>query len=669
MSATKTHLSACTMDCPDTCSLSVEVTDGRITKIGPSELNPTTQGFICTKVSRFAQRIYSPDRLLYPMRRVGEKGAGKFEKISWDEAVGIICEKFNAIKVRWGAEAILPYSYGGSNGMLGQDTSDRAFFARLGASRLARTLCAAPTGEAAMGMYGKMAGAAFEDYVHAKFILIWGANPKASNIHLVPYLKKAKDAGARIAVVDPRRTFSKKEIDFNLSIYPGTDVVVALAMIYIWEKHHLLNWDFIQQFTSGAEILLEQAKNWPVEKAAQVAQVPAQDIEKLAEMYALHDPAVVRVGWGLERNRNGGQSVAAVLALPAVLGKFGRPGSGYTLSNSGAYKVNSIALVDAPSWNTRIINMNQLGKVLLEENNPPVKSLFVYNCNPLATVPNQQAVLRGLQREDLFTVVFEQVMTDTALFADILLPAVTFLEQHEIKKAYGSYAVQYLEPVIAAVGDAKPNEEVFALLGRAMGWGEAAFAETTSDYLRRAASAITGLGRTLEIEKLQEQRIAFFDFPGTRPIQFKTVFPNTPDGKINLAPANLGEHPYEYLENPTNGYPLALISPANDKMISSTLGEFNYPELYLTMHPTDAKARSVTNGDTVRVYNSFGEVIARVRINDQIRAGVVSMPKGAWRKSSLNRFTSTALTPDTLSSVGGGACFNDARVEVVRTEE
>ncbi len=656
------------MDCPDTCSLSVEVSEGRITKIGASELNPTTQGFICTKISRFAQRVYSPHRLLYPMKRVGEKGEGKFERISWDEAARIICEKFNDIQARWGGEAILPYSYGGSNGMLGQDTSDRAFFAKLGASRLARTLCAAPTGEAALGMYGKMAGVAFEDYVHAKFIVIWGANPKASNIHLVPYLKQAKAAGAKIALVDPRRTFSNNEFDLHLPVYPGTDVAVALAMIRFWHKNNLLNWDFIREFTKGVEILLEQAEAWTLEKAAATARVPAEDIAKLATMYALHDPVVIRVGWGLERNRNGGQSVAAVLALPAVLGKFGRRGAGYTLSNSGAYKVDARVLVEAPPWNTRIINMNQLGKVLLEEKRPPIKGLFVYNCNPVATVPNQNAVIHGLQRDDLFTVVFEQVMTDTALYADLLLPAVTFLEQHEIKKAYGSYAVQYLEPAIEPLGEAKPNEEVFALLGRTMGWKDLAFAESTDDYLRRAASAITGMGNALTIENLKREKIAFFDFPGTRPIQFKTVFPNTPDGKINFAPANLGERPFEFLESPTNGYPLALISPATDKMISSTLGEFNFPQLFVMMNPEDAAARLIKPGDVVRVYNDLGEVVVTAKISEQVRPGVVSLPKGAWRQSSLNGFTSTALTPDFISAVGGGACFNDARVEVARVD-
>ncbi len=657
--------SVCTMDCPDTCSLEVEVEDGRVKRLRGSRVNPVTDGFICSKIGNFAQRVYSPDRLLHPMRRIGPKGSGEFERLSWDEAIAIICARFKEIQQRWSGEAILPFSYGGSNGMLGQGTSDAAFFSKLGASRLARTVCAAPTGAVAKAMYGKMPGVAFEDYVHSRFILIWGANPKASNIHLVPYLKQAKAAGAKIAVVDPLVNFSKKESDLHLKVYPGTDLVVALAMIRYWHEHGMLHHAFLEQHTTGAEMLLQKATEYPLEKAARIARVEASSIEQLAKMYAESEPAVLRCGWGLERNRNGGQAVAAILAMPALLGKFGKRGGGYTMSNSGAYRVDETKLADVVPSPTREINMNLLGKVLLEEYNPPIQALFVYNCNPVATMPNQNAVIRGLQREDLFTVVFEQVMTDTAAFADILLPAVTFLEQQEIKKAYGSYALQYLEPVIAPRGEAKPNEEVFAMLGRVMGWADQAFYEDTGAYLRRAVEAVGGMGK-INFEKLKSERIASFDFPGKTPIQFETAFPWTSDGKVHLAPAVLGENPYAYLDEPANGFPLALISPATDKLISSTLGEFNMPELFVTLHPTDARSRALNNGDMARVYNHGGEVHCRVKVSEMTRPGVAVMPKGAWRKASANGQTATALAPDTLSAVGGGACFNDARVEIER---
>jgi len=662
---TQTLPSVCPMDCPDTCSLDVEVVDGRVTKLRASDLNPVTQGFICAKVGDYAKHVYSDERLLYPMQRVGKKGSGKFERLSWDEAIREICERFIAIKAQWGGEAILPFNYGGSNGMLGQGTSDAAFFNKLGASQLAHTVCAAPTTAVAKAMYGKMPGVAFQDYVQARFILIWGANPKASNIHLVPYLKQAKAAGAKIAVVDPRLNFSKDEIDLHLPVYPGTDVVVALAMINYWREHNLLNRDFIAPHTVGAEILLQKAAEYSLAKAARIARVDASAIEKLAQMYAQSEPAVLRCGWGLERNRNGGQGVAAILAMPALLGKFGKRGGGYTMSNSDAYRVDDNKRVEAAPTPTRELNMSQLGRILLEENHPPVKGIFVYNCNPVATIPHQNAVIQGFQREDLFTVVFEQVMTDTAVFADIVLPAVTFLEQKEIKKAYGSYALQYLEPVIAPLGEAKPNEEVFALLGRAMGWDDRAFHEDTEAYLRRAVESVSGI-KDLNFAKLKKEKIAFFDFPDQAPIQFVTAFPWTRDGKVHLAPGVLGENPFAYLENPDQNSPLTLISPANGKLISSSFGEFNLPELFLTMHPADARQRAIKSGDAVRVFNQYGEVRCRGKLSEAICRGVVSMPKGAWRKASQNGQTATALAPDTVSFVGGGACFNDARVEVAR---
>lgn len=656
--------SVCTMDCPDTCSLDVEVTDGKITAIGPSALNPTTSDFICSKVRSFANRVYSPDRILYPMIRVGAKGSKNFERISWDQASKEITNRYREIIQLFGGEAILPYSYGGSNGILGQDTADKAFFAKLGASRLERTLCAAPTTAAALGMYGKMPGVAFEDYPKAKLIIIWGANPKASNIHLVPFLKQAKRNGARIVVVDPRLNFSMREIDLHLPVLPGMDLAVALAMIHYWDTQNLLDKDFLEHHAVDKEILLDKAAAFDFKHAAAMSGLKAEDIEKLAIWYAETDPALIRLGWGMERNKNGGQAAAAILAMPALLGKFGVRGGGYTLSNSAAAKLNDNKLVDSVAWTSRSINMNQLGYALLEEKNPPVKALFVYNCNPAATVPNQNAVLRGLQREDLFTVVFEQVMTDTAIYADLILPSVTFLEQEEIKKAYGSYALQYLAPVIERCGEAKSNEEVFAMLGRSMGWNDEAFQTTTEGYMKRVVDAVGGLGRKITLDELRKNKILFYDFPGKHPVQFENVFPWTVDGKIHLAPNALGKHPYEFQKDDSNGnYPLALISPAISKMISSTMGEYNFPELFVAMNPSDAESRNLKNGDAVRVFNQFGEVHCKLRVDASIRTGVAMMPKGAWRKSSLNGLTATALAPDTLGTAGG-ACFNDARVEI-----
>jgi len=640
------------------------VTDGKIQRIHGTHDHPTTEGFICDKISHFARRVYHEERLLYPMRRSGRKGNSEFVRISWDEAIEEITSRFGSIIQRWGGEAILPYHYGGSNGLLGDKFLDDFYFATLGASRMAKTLCAAPSTEVAMGMYGKMPGVAFEDYPQAKCIIIWGANPKASNIHLVPLLRQAKKNGAFIAAVNPVQVFSAQEVDLYLPVFPGADLPVALAMIRLWKEAEQLDMDFLRQHTDGLEPLLQQAKLWSVERAAKEAQVDPQAIRTLAKRYVESTPAVIRTGWGPERNRNGGQALAAILAMPALLGKFGVRGGGYTMSNSGAAQLDITKVFGRVPWQTRIINQTQLGAVLTDDLKPPIKGLFVYNCNPAATAPDQNAVLRGLAREDLFTVVFEQVMTDTAQYADILLPAVTFLEQREIRRAYGSYVVGGVQPAIPARGEAKPNEEVFAALGRAMGWQHEPFFWDTDISMQKVTEALQLDRQAAALSLFVAGKAQGYDFPGSTPIQLKTVLPRTADGKIHLTPPGLGKSPFHYQPVKKEGFPLALISPSNTKMISSSLGEFNYPELWLTIHPDDAAARHIGNGDTVRAFNELGAVICRAQVNPRVREGVVSLPKGAWRKSALNGFTATALCPADINVVGGGACFNDARVEV-----
>jgi anaerobic selenocysteine-containing dehydrogenase len=652
------------MDCPDTCGLEVTVADGRITKIRGMQEHPMTDGFICDKIARFDRRVYHEERLLYPMRRVGNKGAGKFTRISWDEALTTITDRFKTIIQRWGGEAILPYHYGGSNGLLGDNFMDNCYFAALGSSRMAKTLCAAPSTEVALGMYGRMPGVAFEDYPLAKCIIIWGANPKATNIHLVPILRQAKKQGAFIAVVNPVQTFSTHEVDLHLPVFPGADLPVALAMIRLWKEAERFDLQFLQHHADGLEPLLAAAAQWTVERAAAAARVDPQAIQTLAQAYAEANPSVIRTGWGTERNRNGGQALAAILAMPALLGKFGVRGGGYTMSNSGAAQLDVSKIFNAPPWRTRIINQTRLGAVLTEDLHPPVKGLFVYNCNPVATAPDQKAILRGLAREDLFMVVSEQVMTDTCQYADILLPAVTFLEQQEIRRSYGSYIVGGVQPVIAACGEAKPNEEVFALLGQAMGWTHEPFTWSTDDCMRKIAEALRLGHQAADLSAFKEGKGQQYDFPGVTPIQFDTVWPRTPDKKAHLTPAALGNSPFQYQPIEQAGYPLALISPSNNKMISSTLGEFNYAELRLMIHPTDATARGIQDGDVVHIFNDLGEVVCRAQVSARMRAGVVSLPKGAWRKSSRNGLTSTALCPADVNVVGGGACFNDARVEV-----
>ena len=653
---------ACPLDCPDSCTIDVTVEKGRVIKIDGGDANPATRDYICGKVRRFAERLYGDDRLLYPAIRKGAKGQGVFTRVSWDEALDHVARRMQEIRDTAGAEAILPFCYGGSNGLLTQDTNDAALFRGFGTSRLARTVCAAPTGAANQALYGKMPGVTYLDYVHAKLIVLWGVNPAASGIHLVPYIKEARKAGAGLVVIDPRATSLARQADLHLAPRPGTDLPMALALHRFLFEGGFADEQFLAEHTRGAEQLRARADEWTIERAAAEAGIEAGALRRFAELYASASPALVRCGWGLERNRNGGSAAAAILALPAVAGKFRVRGGGFSMSNSAAFGIKAAAWMnDTPEPHTRLVNMNQLGRALTEFNDPPVRMLFVYNCNPLATMPDQNRVLAGLQREDLFTVVYEQVFTDTTRYADVLLPATTFLENYDIAKGYGPISLQLVRPVVEPYGEARPNAEVFSELSARLGIGEA---EEETDTLLRVASR---LPPALSAE-LMETGSATPPFGGA-PVQFVDVFPLTPDRKIDLFPEGLDRAApaglYGYQPDPaTERYPLALISPASEKTISSTLGELRERPAVLQMHPDDARARGLSVDDPVRVFNALGEVQCPVALNPDIRRGTVSLPKGLWRKSTYNGSTSNALVPDTLTDLGGGACFNDARVDV-----
>jgi anaerobic selenocysteine-containing dehydrogenase len=641
------------------------VEDGRVVKIDGTHLNPVTDGYICSKVRKLPEHLYGPHRILYPARRVGPKGAGQFESISWDEALDLAATKVREARERHGGEAILPFYYGGSNGLLTQDTTDARFFYRLGASRLARTVCAAATGRAATGLYGKMAGVAFTDFHHARLIVLWGVNPSASGIHQVPILQEAQKQGTRLVVVDPRRTHLAKKADLHLAPRPGTDLPIALSVIrWLFEEGHA-DLEFLSTHATGADDLRRRALPWTFERAAAVSGVPAADVETFARLYAETSPALIRCGWGLERNRNGGSAVASVLALPAVAGKFGVKGGGYVLSNSGAFSFDKAAAIAEPEPTTRVINMNRLGEVLLERQDPPVTVLFAYNCNPLATMPNQEKVRRGLAREDLFTIAFDQVWTDTAQWSDLVLPATHFLEHEEMSRGYGSLVLYRTPAVATPAGEARSNVEVFAELGRRLGLARPGDPETADDLaatlLRRSERMRTELAR---------DGIASPDC-GPSPIQFLDSFPLTPDRKVHLFPEALDrEAPhglYTYQEEPANErYPLALISPATNRTISSTFGQLVRGHIPLEIHPGDAEARGIESGDVVRVWNDLGEVRVPAKLNPDLKPGVVLLPKGMWSHNTFSGTTSNALSPDSYTDLGEGACFNDARVEVAR---
>jgi anaerobic selenocysteine-containing dehydrogenase len=640
---------------------------GRVTTIDGSTSNEITRGYICAKVRRFHHRVYGDDRVLRPAVRKGPKGKGAFRAISWEDALDLLATKLLDARERFGGESILPLCYGGSNGLLTQDSTDAILFRRLGASRLLRTVCAAPTGAANQGLYGKMTSVTYQDYPDARLIVMWGVNPATSGIHLMPFLKEAREHGAKVVVIDPRATTLARQADLFLQVRPGTDLVVALALHRHLFENGLADQAFLDEHTTGADRLREKAAPWTMERAAETSGVTVERLRELADLYATSSPALVKCGWGLERNRNGGSAAAAILALPAVAGKFGVRGGGYSMSNSASWNIDRTWLTE-PEPPTRAINMNHLGRVLTEPEGAPIQVLFVYNCNPAVTMPDQRRVLKGLEREDLFTVVFDQVMTDSALYADLVLPATTFLEHYDFVKGYGPISLQLARPVIDQVGESRSNAEVFADLTRRLDLSRDGEPEGELDAMLQILAELPAPHG----EELRDSGTASPQFDG-RPVQFVDVFPKTADRKVHLFPEALDrEAPmglYGFQPDPaTDRYPLALISPASDRTISSTLGELPRPAVRLDMHPDDAAPRGIEDGDTVRMFNDLGEVRISVQVTPLVRAGTVTMPKGVWRRHMPNGLTSNALVPDSLSDLGGGACFNDARVQIERQE-
>lgn len=661
--------SACPLDCPDLCSLTVTVEGGRVTAVDGDRRGPITDGFICGKVRKIADHLYGPDRVLAPLVRAGAKGSGQWRTASWEEALALVAGRLDEIRRTEGGEAILPYHYGGSNGWLTDGALAERFFRRIGASRCQRTFCAAASMAAARGLYGAMPGVALEDYEHARLIVLWGVNPSATGIHLVPVIERAREAGAKLVVIDPRRTPLARRADLHLPIRPGTDLPVALAAIQAAFARGHADRAFLDRHATGVDELRIRAARWSIAEAAEVAGIEAQKLDRFVELYARSSPAVIRVGWGLERNRNGGSGTAAILALPAVCGKLGVRGGGYTLSNGEArWGVSGEAAVCAPAPATRAFNMSDLPGAVRDLRDPPVRCVFVYNCNPVATAPDQRGVIEQLSREDVFVVVHEQVMTDTARLADVVLPATAFLEHRDVRRGYGAMRLADVRPVAPPPGEARSNNQLFGALLERLGLAREG-EPMTDDELVASTFAASPRGPELAAQFAEGGMAAPPD--GARPIPFAEVFPDTPGGKIHLVPAALDrEAPgglYAYRPDPaTAEFPLALISPAMSTQISSTFGQLREAPGALELSPSDAAARGISDGDRVRVWNALGEVHCRVRVSAEVRPGVCVLAKGLWRKHTDNGFTANALIPAAFADLAGQAAYNDARVDVAR---
>ncbi len=666
--AAHVHRSACPLDCPDLCGLKVTVDEGRVVAVDGDERSPITDGFICGKVRKIAAHLYGDDRLMTPLVRTGPKGSGVFRAATWDEALGIVADRLATIRATSGGEAILPYHYGGSNGWLTEGALAGRCFRRLGASRLNQTFCAAATMAAVRGMYGVMPGVALEDYAHAKLIVLWGVNPSATSIHLVPIIERARAAGAKLVVIDPRATPLARRADLHLAVQPGGDLPVALAAIHALFSRGLAAHTFLDAHAAEADELATRAAAWPIPAAAAIAGVEPAAIEQLVDLYSGVNPAVIRVGWGLERNRNGGSAAAAVMALPAVAGKFGVRGGGYTMSNGDArWTIASDTAIAEPAPPTREVNMSGLPAALRTLRAPRIEAVVVYNCNPAVTAPDQRGVIAELGREDLFVVVHDQVMTDTAKLADVVLPATAFLEHRELRRGYGTMRLYDSPAVVAPPGDARSNNAVFGELIQRLGLVREGDAMTDDELVARIFAA-SEHGPALRAQ-LDTDGVATPP-DGPNPIMFLDAFPSTPDRKVHLVPAALDVEAgglYTYKPDPgTAEFPLALISPALATQISSTFGQLRSAPAVLELAASDAAARGIRSGDAVRIWNTHGEVYCAATIARDVRPGVCVLPKGLWRKHTTNGLTSNALIPAAYADLGGQAAYNDARVQVER---
>ncbi|HEX6879440.1 MAG TPA: molybdopterin-dependent oxidoreductase, partial [Terriglobales bacterium] len=616
---------ACPHDCPDACGVLITVEDGRAVKIRGDAAHPVTRGFLCAKVAKYVDRVYSPDRVLYPMRRVAPKGSGgfdKFERISWDEALKTIAAKFRAIADEFGPEAILPYSYGGTLGTLNNASMDRRFFHRLGASQLDRTICSSAGEAGLLSVQGAKYGTEPEQFRHSKYIIAWAANIHGNNVHLWPFIEEARRAGAKLVVIDPYKTRTAKCADWYLPIAMGTDVALALGMMNVIISENLYDADFVAKYTVGFDELRKRAKEYTPEKVAEWTGISAEDIRKLAREYATTRPAAIRLNYGIQRGENGGMATRAVAMLPVLTGSWKEVGGGLQLSLSGAFQFNGEALKRSDLMNkslgrpARTINMVELGSALTEVSDPPVKAMFVYHSNPAAVCPDHNTVIRGLLREDLFTVVHEQFMTDTTDYADIVLPATTFFEHPDLQKAYGHYYLQTSQQAIEPLGECRSNVETFRALAKAMGFTEECFDDSPEQMMDQALDTdhpwIKGITRE-QLDRESHVRLKF-DGDGTPFLPFANGNFPTASGKAEFYSSSLaskGMDPVVSFIPPSESrhaekartYPLEMLARKADNYLNSTFSNLPSHESLengnmgiLEITERDAKVRQLSEG-------------------------------------------------------------------------
>lgn len=677
-----THiLGACPHDCPDTCSLTTTVIDGVATKVQGNPDHPMTGGVLCAKVSKYTQRTYHADRVLQPLKRSGPKGSGQFTPVSWDEALRDIAQRLHTIAQRQ-PEAILPYSYAGTMGQVQGESMDRRFFHQLGASLLDRTICASAGSEALAATYGGKLGMRMEFFAESQLILIWGSNSIASNLHFWRLAQEAKRNGAKLVCIDPRKSETAEKCHEHLQLLPGTDAALALALMHELIQNDWLDHDYIAQHTLGWEALRARALEWPPERAAQVCGLPVEQIRQLARDYGTTRPAAIRLNYGMQRVRGGGNAVRAIACLPALVGAWRHRAGGLLLSSSGVSPFNKAAL-QLPQLlgdrRPRTLNMSTIGDVLLHPGDaqfgPQVEAVVVYNSNPVAVAPESAKVAAGFAREDLFTVVLEHFLTDTADHADYVLPATTQLEHWDIHGSYGHTDVLLNRPAIAPEGQARSNAQIFRDLAAQMAQLDPAFAAPHFSEPDEALCRTALAGTAMDFDSLLAQ--GFAHIPVAEAPFAQGGFA-TPSGKCEfdnprlaaLGINTLPDHVPNY-EPPTAAHPLAMISPPARNFLNSTFA--NVASLarmeerpLLELHPEDAAARGIADGDRLRVFNARGSHVCHAAVNGRARPGVVVGLGIWWRKQGANGTNVNELTHQQLTDIGRAPCFYDCAVQVER---
>jgi anaerobic selenocysteine-containing dehydrogenase len=675
--ATIERASVCTFDCPDTCSLNVTIEDDRIIKVRGSESAPFTAGVICNKVAQdMAAFVHGPQRLLHPLRRIGPKGSGQFERISWDAALNEIHARVSAVIERFGPQAVAPLNYAGPHGFLAGESMSARFFHKLGASQLyRRSMCGGVRSEAWAGTYGAVPGCPPEFAEHAALNVVWGNNATVTNVHLVRCVRQAKRKGGRLVVVDPLRTKIAEQADLHVQLLPGTDTLLAWSLAAELERIGALDAAFIGQHVLAAEEFMAQARDWPVARAAAACGLAESQITTLAQWLTEADPLVIAPGNGLERGRNGGSGIRALIALPALLGRLGNR-SGIILGASNAFPKTPARLQrpDLAPAGTRTLNLIDIGRYLAADDiDPPLRAVFVYNHNPVVVHPDQNRMRRGLERDAVFTVGIDVTMTESMNYCDVVLPAATHFEYADLYPSYGHHWLQRAEAVIPPQGESLPNTEIFRRLAARFGFDEACFKATDEELMDDAVDpADPRLGGTRPSRISQEHALQMKAPDGKPMVLFDNVFPATPSGKIELKSEALAKRwgaaalMPAWRERPAD-YPLMLISPASDKRITSTLGDLaaSRSTPRLMMNPRDAAQRKLAAGSDVRVWNELGEVILPLDVTDDVPPGVVASEKGAWLSTSRTGQTISALvSADMRADLAEGACFNDTLVDV-----